>query len=517
MGELMTNVEDTLRAAYLRAAYADIQDEEEGVYRNRLFYSGEQGIALTARQKEYLGDIANDLDEQALANICQRAVAIPLERLGVETITSDAEGDSTLADMVMQWWDANQLGSWQYDTYEYALRDEKSCLIVGWDGTMPTYTLNEMYDGVNGSIRLHYSGDDNSLLFASKRYKAWDPTKLLPTGKTRLTLYFSDRVERYEDDGNAVDGWRLLTPEEVGMSNQSGVDINGVPLGIPNPQPWVDNTGAPLGIPVVVFWNPGGSEIDDVLMPQKALNKATVDLLSAQDLHGFPFLAAKGYKPIMGTDGKPVALKLAPGELMTMSADGDIIRVPGADLKPMFDTGIMAWINLVSIIKGWPPYLFMNGTPPSGIALQVLESSLVNQVLRKQEGFEDSWREAFTLGARLYQKFTGQTLTGDIDIQWKDPHTKDELAEIQRLTAKFDAGQIPLTQRWRELSYSDEQIKDMQAEQVNNAVEAAQKAVMQALMAQRTGPVGMDTANAGMLGDGTGGVNPGVIQGTVNG
>lgn len=469
----MTNyVEQTLRLAYLRAAYQDLKDEEAAMHRNRDFYDGEQGIQLTARQKEYLGDIANDLSEQALCNICKRAVEIPGERLAVEELTSE-QGDSTLADMAKLWWEMNQLGAWQYDIYEQALRDSTSCLIVGWDEDHPTYTLNELWDGKDGSVRLHYSEDDGTLLFASKRYSAYDPVMLQKTGKVRLTLYFADRIERYEDSTGDPTGWRLLRPDEI-----EGTDKR-------NPMPWVDTDGNPLGIAVIAFDNPGGSELDDVLMPQKALNKGAVDLLSTQDLHGFPLLVLKGFQATIDTEGKQTPLNYQPGRAITMPAAGSADRIPGVDLSPMFETGVLGWLQLVSIIKGWPLYLWARGEPPSGESLKVMESSLVNQVKRKQESFRDSWLEAFAMGARLHKLYTGQELTGDLVIQWKDPETRQELAHWQALQTKWDAAQIPITQRWREAGYTDEQIALMQEEQRDQAARAAQQAMLQVLMAQR--------------------------------
>jgi hypothetical protein len=500
------DVNTTLRTAFLRAAYAEMQEEEREIFRNRKFYAGEQGIALTARQREYLGDFWTDITDESLCNVCKRVVNIPLERLAVASINSDGAGASTFADEVNRWWKigqsayksrgkrgvkSSQLGSWQYDIYEASLRDSVSCLIVGWDTDHPTFTLNEIYDGTDGSIRLHYSEDDATLLFASKRWHPYDMTKLAPSARTRLTVYLPDSVIRFEDDANAPDGWRQLTEQEAGF---------------PNPQPWVDVTGQPLGIPVIAFWNPGGSELDDAIMPQKAMNKSLADLLASQDMHGFPLLALKGYKTIPGADGKPSQVKISPGEAITMPTDGDAIRIPGADLAPMFNTGVLGWLQLISIIKGWPLYLLMNGQPPSGVALKVMESSLVAQVVRKQEGFADSWMEAFDMGARLYTAMGRGVLTGGIKIEWKDPETEDPLAKYQALTAKFDTGQIPIPQRWRELGYTDEQIADMQAEQVGQAAEAARQSIMAALFAQRQMPqLGGDANVMPMLGSGIAG------------
>jgi hypothetical protein len=460
-----------LREAYLRAAYAEIRAEEKNIERDRAFYDGRQGIVFTARQKEYLGDIAGALTDQALCNICRRAVDIPAERLALESISAGDEAGQAYADAAVGWWRSNSLRSWQAWLYEYALRDSAACLIVGWGGEQPTYTLNELYDGVSGQVRLHYDPDSGELAFASKRYAAINPATLLPTGKTRLTVYFADRIERYEDDRRAPDGWRLLTPED-------GVAIN--------PQPWLGRDGTPLGVPVIVFDNPGGSELDDILMPQKAMNKSLADLLAAQDFHGFPLLALVGYRGVVGADGKQAALKLAAGEAVTVPADGKIERVPGADLGPMLETGALTWIKLAAMIKGWPVYLWMHGEPPSGESLKVMEASLVAQVRRKQETFDDSWAQAFDMGRRLHRLYRGQDLPGELSFTWRSPETRQGLADAQSQQVRWDSAAIPTIQRWREAGYSEEQIAQMQAEESTAAAEMAARSSIAMMQAQQT-------------------------------
>jgi hypothetical protein len=469
----MTNyVDAVLQRAYLQAVMRSIGDEEKEIRRNREFYEGEQGVQLTERQKEYLGDFANDIDSQALCNICRRAVEIPLERLAVTDITPGTDGVTDFAELTKLWWQLNQLGSWQYDLYEASLRDWASCLIVGWAGTYPTFTMNTVYDGEDGQIRLHYSDDDGTLMFASKRWKAWDPVTLKFTGRTRLTIYAPDRIMRYEDSTQSPDGWRLLTPEETGA---------------PNPQPWVDIDGAPLGIPVIVFENPGGSELDDVLMPQKAMNKSLTSLLSTQDVHGFPLLGLVGYSNALpDSDGKQPKLRVAPGEAIKVPAGGNILRVPGVDLAPMFETGVMGWMQLVTIIKGWPLYLWARGEPPSGESLKVMESSLVSQVKRKHHSFGDAWAQGFEMGRKLHQLYQGQLVEGEASTVWADPETHQDLTRWQALQTKWDAALVPTPQRWREAGYTEEQIQQMNAEAQAEQDQATQRAVANALMSQRT-------------------------------
>lgn len=495
MGKCMTLLRNTyydevLIKAYRDAAYAAIQDDEEKIRINREFYDGAQGVALTARQKEYLGGIADDIEDQALCNILKRVVSIPLERLGIESISGVDKASAKFGETVSVWWKANLMSSWQYDLMEHAMRDKASCVIIGWDGDMPSFTINDLYSGSGNGIRLHYSDNDGKLLFASKRYMPYDDQKLINTGKPRLTLYLPDMIIRFEQSTADATGWRLLDPAEI--DENKGKNTSEM---TPNPQPWKDADGNPMGVPVITFWNPGGSELDDVLIPQKSLNKALTDMLSAQDLQGFPFLALIGME--QGKDGKYPPIEVGPGKGLAVPQGGDVKRVAGVDIAPMFETGAKGWLELISIIKGWPLYLLMNGQPPSGVALKVMESSLVKQCVRKQEGFGDSWREAFAMGAKLHRLYKHEELKGDIKLIWLKPETDDPESEWNAKKIKWEAAMVPVTQRWREAGYTEATISTMLKESAMQASDSAMETVRNAMLIQKSA-----SAVDGGLGDG---------------
>lgn len=470
----MQDVNQALKLAYLRWAASEQTAAERALARNRAFAAGEHGVRLTDRQKEYLGDVGADAERQALCNICARAVQIPLERLELGDVAPD--GDQTqFADAARSWLAnaerANPMAGQpltQYDLYEAALRDGVACMVIGWDGDRPTFTRNDLLDSAGaGNIRLHYDPDTGGLMFASKRWTVLDPVRPGASGVARQTLYFANRIERYVMDMRDPSGWRLLDPAEIGD-----------PAILANPEPWLDVAGEPLGIPVIPFANPGGSELDDVLMPQKGLNKSLADLFTAADMQGFPMLVLKGYQARIGSDGKPEPLKIGPGQAITLSSDGSANRIEGADLAPLFTTGVLGMIQLAAIIKGWPVHLFMRGEPPSGEALRVMEASLVKQVQRKQQVFGAAWLAAFELGRKLHRRFTGEDLPGAITLSWRDPVSRDETAErkaqLEILLSEQALG-VSKAQTLREYGYTDEDIARMQAEDQIQGGDAADK------------------------------------------
>lgn len=466
---MTTSFPINMRLVYLRSVIAALTEYETTIARNREFYEGEQGVALTERQWEYLGDIGGDIKEQALANIARRCVAIPLERLSIEQIAAGDDTATAYAERVNGWWESLRLDAVQDEVYEYALRDGRAALIVGWNSEtqQPEFTVNEIWDGDDGQVRLHYNADTGELMYVTKRWRVWDPMKPGETGKLRLTVYFDDRVERYIEDANYPEGWRLMTPAELNN--------------VPNPEPWADRAGKPLGMPVIVFDNPGGSELDDILMPQKALNKALCDLLTASDMAGFPLLWMTGISQNIdpGT-GKAVALKFGPGQaLSSPDANARFGRIEPADLKDMFDTGAMSWMQIAALVKGWPIHLFNRSiAAPSGEALKQSEASLISQVERKQRVFGDAWRDAFALAARLEAMYGGGTIEpAELTLTWKPAAARDEKAHAEAQKLKWESAMVPKQKRWQEAGYSDEDIaKMLQFEAEEQAAVAAQAA-----------------------------------------
>ncbi len=461
-----------LRLSYLRAAQNAIENEEAKIILYRDFYDGDHSIKLTDRQKEYLRETFD-----SFGNICKRVVAIPGDRLsiaedGIEPVNNES---TAYAEQATLWWsdvtdtdEGNDLDAYaqQGDIYQAALRDGAVAIIVGWDDEIarPTFTPNLLYDGGTGLIRFHYDSD-NKLLFASKRWTTWDPLNPGETGKRRLTVYRPGLIDRYESDNRVPGGWRVLMPEEIDPDNP-----------VPNPQPWTDDgtfSGKPLGIPVIPFDNPVGSELQDVISIQELLNHNLGTFDISVDFHGYPLLWFSGFDfPIDSGTGKTIIPDMGPGQaLNSMIENGRAGRIEPADLKSMFESGIMSWVQVLALVKGWPMWMFDRGQEaPSGVALQMMERSLVNQVKQKQISFSGSWRKAFNMARKLHKLKMGKELGGQIIFNWRSAETQDELLIMETKEKKFSAGQVPIIQRWRELGYDPTEIEQMllDAEQADN-------------------------------------------------
>lgn len=439
-----------LRLAYLRAAHASQQDEERDIATFRDFFEGDQGVKLSDRQKEYL---SRDVD--SFGNICKRTVNIIKDRLEIDEEgirPTEPEGEA-YAGEATRWWSEAMLGTLQKDLYEASLRDGNTALIVGWDEVegRPTFKHNLTIDAnQTGLVRFHYDSDDN-LIFASKRWTVWDPLNPGETGRRRLTVYRPDLIERYEADPGWPDGWRFLDPSEIGL---------------PNPQIWtMDGTlnGEPIGIPVIPFDNPGGSELEDVLNIQELINHSLGTFDIANDFHGWPFLwFVNANLPVDSTTGKSIIPDNGPGQAVLLGEGGAAGRIEPADLKMMFEGGVISQVQILALVKGWPVFIFdRSQQPPSGIALQIMESSLVKQVEDKQAVFGGAWAQAFDIARKLSAIMGGGDLPGELDFVWKSARTADEKTQAETQEIKFRSGEVPVIQRWRELGYTQDQIDQM--------------------------------------------------------
>lgn len=456
------NYDEEIRLAYLRAALNMIRAEEKNIATYREFYAGEQGIKLTDRQEEYI-----TTNPESYANICERVVAVPSNRLNIpeDGIMPIDESSRAYADTATNWWsdisEADEAGdydlcSMQSDLYDAGLRDGSVGMVVGWDSDLqrPTFDTNLIYDGESGLVRFHYDSN-NRLMFASRRWVAWNPLEPGVTGEGRLNIYAPGYIARHRAAPHTAYGWQL---------------IDGSELDVPNPMPWTDTgtfEGKPLGVAVIPFTNPPGSELRDVLAIQEMLNHnlGTYDIVI--DLHSFPAIWFQGARfPVDSATGLAEIPSYGPGQAYNLPKDATMNRLEAADLKNLFEGGILSWADIISLIKGWPPYL-LNRTsqPPSGYALSIMEAPLVKQVLRKQKSHTGSWRSTFNLARKLHRLHTGEELPGQITFSWDPAGTPDPLRDMEVLEKKFETGDVPRAQRLRELGYSQDEIDKMLSEE----------------------------------------------------
>jgi len=392
----------TARLAYLQWLDSEETAEQEWIRVLRDYHAGNHPVYLTDRQKEFIGLEPRHSDHLFAHNLCSLIVATVAERMSVTGFTAGSVEDadaapSPLALAASEWWEANRMDARQDDLYEMVLRDASAYLIVSWDADagQPQWAMNQAYDGTQG-VMVHTDPETDEVVFASKRWQMDWRTGGDNAGKTRLTLYFPDRVERYiqrdpkDRPDNDVDS------EIMRLNWRTWRDAPGDPW----PIWWTDDgtpIGDPLGMPVVAFDNPGGSEIDDVVSLQDLLNKSDLDLAAAADHSGFRITWASTGTMNINATGKQNDIRLAPGKMLELPEGSQLGSLEPADLSRMIAT-CHYWIESIAGQSRTPHYVLIppGAEQPSGEALREQEIGLKSKCERKQRVWGNAWKTCCT-------------------------------------------------------------------------------------------------------------------------
>jgi hypothetical protein len=443
----------------------------------RDYYKGEHPVMLTKRQQEYLGELVEGESFTFAHNLVRSVIDTLRERLDLSGFTVNGAGvddadlqespepSAQLAALFWQWWSENKTDAAQITLYRRALRDGKAYVIVDWDATnmRPKFIVHKVDAGdLEPGIVMHRDPEDDShVLYASRYFYTFDPLNPGATGKQRKTVYLPGEIRKYIM-GKTAGEW------------QPHMDVGdaGWPL------PWVDATGAPMGIPVIEFANPAGSEIDQIIGLQNALNKTWLDLIAAADASGFPILAIEysgegGFGSIQddadieGND----EFRFSPGRAIEVD-NANVKRLEAANLQPMIET-MWTIVQAISGVSRTPAYYLRpvgGGDVPSGEALKQLESGIVKRAQERQLIFGQAWADVMAMAYRLTQTFGGglpEVAPLNIQAQWTDANVRNELQQAQTATA-YKALDVPDDTVWATLGFTPTEIAGFKAQRRND-------------------------------------------------
>jgi hypothetical protein len=456
----------------------------------REYYDGEHPVMLTTRQQEFLGALLADGMPTFAHNLVKATLDTLRERLNVTGISAGEDDDAAnteIAAAMWEWFERARLAAEQIRLYRRALRDGKTYLMVDYDAVAmrPRFTLHHLDAGESQpGVMLHRDPEDeNRVLFAVRYwYTGVNPLRPGEAGVARKTVYLPGEIRKYsmgkagqwqpyQDEGDA--SW---------------------------PLPWVDVTGEPLGIPIVEFANPGGSEAEQIIGLQNALNKSWLDLIAAADHNGFPVLALEYDTTRLGPSAQTQSdadnkdadeIRFSPGRLLEVD-DAVVHRIEAANPVPMIAV-IDRIEQAISGVSRTPAYYLRpvgGGEVPSGEALKQLESGLVRRAEERQLVFGQSWDDVFALAYRVNQTY-GERLP-DVDklsvhVTWADANVRNELVIAQVAEAHGRLG-VPKEEQWRMVGYTPEQIEGFKnAELADNQAKVAAVAAAFRVDASRTG------------------------------
>jgi len=468
---------DLERFIHLQGIVARQDNDAARVRALRDYYEGEHPIMLTKRQQEYLGALVDGEEFTFAHNLVRSVIDTLRERLdvsgftvngvGVEDETDDETGtDGQLAALFWDWWAGNKVDSGQITLYRRALRDGKAYVIVDWDSTnsRPKFALHRVDAGEEqpGIVMHRDPEDDNHILYATRYFYTFDPLNPGKTGTQRKTVYLPGEIRKYIM-GKAQGTW------------QPHMDAGDATW----PLPWVDSTGAPLGIPVIEFANPAGSEIDQIIGLQNALNKTWLDLIAAADASGFPLLAIEyqtdggGFGAIQddadieGND----EFRISPGRAIEVD-NARIHRLEAANLQYMIDT-MWTIVQAISGVSRTPAYYLRpvgGGDVPSGEALKQLESGIVKRAQERQLIFGQAWADVMAMAYRIAQTFGPMLPEVDplnIQSQWTDANVRNELQQAQTAEA-YKRLNVPDDMVWATLGFTPTDIAGFKEQQRND-------------------------------------------------
>jgi hypothetical protein len=439
----------------------------------RDYYDGEHPVLLTNRQREYLGDLLSDQEFPFAHNIVRSVIDTLRERLavtglGIEGTSEDdaATPEAQVSAAMWEWWTKSRLDSGQIRLYRRALRDGKAYILVDFDPerNRPRFTIHHVDAGDREPGIMLYRDPTNLdvVLMAIRHFVPDNPINPAEVGRERKTIYLPDQVRKYVMAKSGQ--WEpYMEPGDMSW-----------------PLPWVDRRGRPLGVLAIEFENPGGSEVEQIIGLQNALNKAWLDLMAAADTSGFPLISVEydssRLGPRLGAASDSDAdnegsdeLRLSPGRAIETD-DAAVHRIEAADMSQMIAV-IDRIEQAISGVSRTPSYYLkpVGGSDvPSGEALKQLESGLVRRAEERQLVFGQAWQDVFALAYRVNQAF-GPSLPEldepSISVTWADANVRNELAEAQTAEAHQRLG-VPQATLWREIGYTPEEIDEFKRSKI---------------------------------------------------
>lgn len=500
------------RIAFLASLAEDEVARQEEIIQAREYHDGIQFVKLTERLREFLGggettDSSTDHDRLRV-NVTRIVTTAVTERLIVSGFDSneqaiaepvldetgapktDADGapltSTTKPGAAWAWqvWQANRMDGKQARVHEATCRDGEAFVLVDWDNAAgrPRFTPHVRYvdqsvttstfADVGEGCKAFYRNDDadQDLLYVTKRWtEVWYDAGGRRQQRSRLTVYYSDRIEKYAGFPGA---WQPVKDEgDLGW-----------------PIRWVDRAGSPLGIPVAHFRSTAGPEAREAWPAQNAINFLCVLELAAADMTAFRILIALGWDPV-DADGND--LEIAPGRwLGTANKDAKVQDIPPADIGPISNL-IEGWIFRAAAVTDTPVTRFITTKQVAAEGSQKqYDSPLVNKIRNRQAELGDGWEQALMIAMRLENMFGASGLDDAMLFyaKWEPAETRDRDKEIERAQKLLAIG-VPQKQVWTELGYDAAQVESWAADAEARRQEEMALAAKQPLNGNGAAPV----------------------------
>jgi hypothetical protein len=431
----------------LQRAYKALSGKRKAYTDLWAYYDGKQPTVYTSKR---LKEIFKDLDATFNENWCSVVIDCATDRINLQGFSVAGESGKKLTELFQEL----QLGLEADDVHEAALVTGEAFLIVWKEEDDP---LPQAY--YNDPRLCHLFYDPENPRKKSFAAKWWVDEQL----KTRLTLYYPDRLEYYISRGKT---------DATASANAF------------MPVPEDDKADNPFGEIPVFHFRPERrtikGDLANVVPLQNGINKMLADMMVAAEYGAF-----KQRYVISNAD--TTNLKNAPNEVWNIPA-GD--GVGQASQVGQFDaTALENYLKAIdslaaaaAIISRTPKhYLFSQVGTPSGEALIAMEAPLNKRVQNHIDRFTITWREV----AAFLLKLSGAADVPLISIQpqFTKPETVQPKTEADIRKTNVDSG-VPLVTALRWEGKTQEEIDQMTRDKAEER-KASQDSLAKALLEQQ--------------------------------
>lgn len=433
--------------------------QRDGRYRlARAYYFGDHPMGFAQNR---FRTVFGALFQTVADNLCPAVVDSITDRLNVTGFQSEeTELNSPISSKAWELWGQNLMGQRAQEIHREALMTGDGYAIVWPD---PVTQRPCVWPQLAHEMAVAYDPDRPGVVIRAAKLWLSDEDR-----KLRLTLYYPDRIVRYQTSAS-VSSYRpdsLMQErafEPIPSIFQAGVGDGNLPVSgtIPNPYGVV---------PVFHFPNKryssfGIGELNDVLPLQDALNKSVADMIVAMEFSSFMQRWVTGLEvgEIDEATGKPKHPPFEAGvdKIFASPSEGTKFgQFAATDLGQFLEVqeNLRAEIARVS---GTPlHYLFITkGDFPSGEAMKSAEARFTKKIVDRQQNFGTVWGELMKFCLRVDGSVTVPP-DYKLEAQWEQATPYSEREQAESLLMKKALG-VPMWQLFKEMGYDEPLIQKM--------------------------------------------------------
>lgn len=403
------------------------------------YYAGKHRLAFaTEKFRNAFGTLFRSFAD----NLCPVVVDAVAERLQVIGFDTETASDA-VTETAWELWQINRMDRRAGEVHLEALLSGDAYVIV-WpdDAGRPMFYPNNAQ-----TITVEYDSEQPGVVkWAAKAWRQ-DDTRI------RLTLYFSDRIEKYLSNTKPS-----ALPEK--LSAFDPYQPEGEPWPLPNPYGRVPVVHFSNNVPIGKM---GASELINIIPLQDGLNKSVADMLVAMEYVALPQRWATGLEvELDDTTGKP-RVPFTPGVERIWAVGDPQVRFGQFDPANLqqFLAVQNSFRTEIARVSGTPlHYLMLDaGGWPSGEAMKTAEARFLAKIMSRQQSFGNAWEDVLALALQM----VGLGEHVQLSTLWQDPTPRSDRESAEVALLKQQVG-VSRDQILAELGYSPEQIERMAEE-----------------------------------------------------